>query len=66
MNDEQQVSTSKRSADLDWGFEGHRRRQAKLGLGLSPAERLRWLEESMEELRKLVGRARQGRPVSPR
>lgn len=66
MNDEQQVSTSKRSADLDWGFEGHRRRQARLGLGLSPAQRLRWLEESMEEFRKLVGRARQGRPVSPR
>ncbi len=66
MNDEQQVSTSKRSGDLDWGFEEHRRQQARLGLGLSPAQRLRWLEESMEELRKLVGRARQGRPVSPR
>lgn len=66
MKDEPQVSPSKKSRDLDWGFEGHRRRQARLGLGLSPAERLRWLEESMEELRKLVGRARQGRPVSPR
>ncbi|HWQ69284.1 MAG TPA: hypothetical protein VN494_04905 [Patescibacteria group bacterium] len=65
MHDERQVSLSKRSGDLDWDFEGHRRRQAKLGLQLSPAERLRWLEESMEELRKLVGRARQGRPVSP-
>ncbi|MDE2180335.1 MAG: hypothetical protein KGJ40_05745 [candidate division NC10 bacterium] len=65
MNDLQQVSTSKRTGDLDWGFEGHRRRQARLGLGLSPAERLRWLEESMEELRKLVGRARQGHPIKP-
>ncbi len=63
MSDEQQVSTSKRTGDFDWGFEGHGRRQAKLGLGLSPAERLRWLEESMEEFRKLVGRARQGRPI---
>ncbi len=66
MNDEQQASPSKRTGDLDWSFEGHRRRQARLGLRLSPAQRLRWLEESMEEFRKLVGRARQGRPVSPR
>jgi hypothetical protein len=64
MHDKRQVSPSKRSQGLDWDFEGHRRRQARVGLGLSPAERLRWLEESMEELRKLVGRARQGRPVS--
>lgn len=65
MENEQQVGPSKGSRDMDWDFKGHRRRQARLGLRLSPAERLRWLEESMEELRKLVGRARQGRPVSP-
>jgi len=66
MNSGVPARTSEKTGDLDWSFEGHRRRQARLGLGLSPAERLRWLEESMEEFRKLVGRARQGRPVSPR
>lgn len=49
---------------FDRGFEGHTRRQACLGLTLTPAERLRWLEETMDELRPLVGRARQGRPVT--
>ena len=65
MSNQQRTSTSARSKGLDWGFEAHRHRQARLGLGLSPAERLRWLEQSMEELRKLVGRARQGRPITP-
>jgi len=51
--------------EFDRGFEGHRRRQARLGLRLSPAERLRWLEETMEEMRALVGRARRGRPIAP-
>lgn len=46
---------------FDRGFEGHRRRQARLGLHLSPAERLRWLEETMDELRRLLGRAGRGR-----
>lgn len=64
MTDQQQTGAWMGSRDLDWGFEGHRRRQARLGLQLSPAERLRWLEKSMEELRKLVGRARQGHPIS--
>lgn len=64
MSDERQVSPSKSPQKLDWSFEEHLRRQARLGLGLSPAERLRWLEESMEGLRKLVGRARQGHPIS--
>ena len=49
---------------FDRGFEGHRRRQARLGLKLTPAERLRWLEETMEELRGLLGRARRGRPLN--
>jgi hypothetical protein len=58
MDDARQVRTSEKIEDPSWGYEGHRRRQTRLGLGLSPAERLRWLEESMEELRTLVGRAR--------
>ena len=48
------------AGEFDRGFDGHRRRQARLGLQLSPAERLRWLEETMEELRHLLGRARRG------
>ncbi len=52
--------------EFDRGFEGHSRRQARLGLKLTPAERLRWLEQTMEELRGLLGRARQGRPIKPK
>jgi hypothetical protein len=43
------------------GFDGHRRAQARLGLRLTPAERLRWLEETMETLRRWQGRARVNR-----
>jgi len=42
---------------FDRGYEGHARRQARLGLALTPAERLRWLEETMDALRRLQGRA---------
>lgn len=48
---------------FDRGFDGHGRRQARTGLLLTPAERLRWLETTMEEMRRLLGRARQGRPI---
>ena len=65
MRNERQVTPSKGTGDVDWTFEAHRRRQARVGLGLSQAERLRWLEQSMEELRKLAGRARLGRPITP-
>jgi hypothetical protein len=51
-------------SELDDGFKGHRRRQARLGLLLTPAQRLRWLEETMEELRRYVGRAREGKPTA--
>jgi len=51
---------------FDRGFEGHSRRQVRLGLKLTPAERLRWLEQTMEELRGVLGRARQGRPNKPK
>lgn len=46
-----------------WSYEGHRRRQIRRGLELSPAERLRWLETAMQEMRSLLGRAK-GRSVS--
>lgn len=49
----------------DRSWDEHRRRQAVNGLQLTPAERLRWLETTMEELRRWLGRARDGRPTAP-
>ncbi len=41
------------------GFEAHRRAQrARIGADMTPAERLRWLEETMDALRRWQGRAR--------
>ena len=45
------------SPDGPRGFEEHRRDQA-VGLRMTPAERLRWLEETMATLRRWQGRAR--------
>ena len=48
-----------RSMDgFDRGWDGHRRRQARIGLALTPVQRLRWLEQTMEEMQRLLGRAR--------
>jgi len=44
-------------AGFDRGWDGHARRQARRGLAMTPAERLRWLEETMEAMRRLQGRA---------
>jgi hypothetical protein len=46
-----------------WDFEGARRHHIRLGLRLTPAERLRWLEETVDEMRLLQGLARQGQKV---
>jgi hypothetical protein len=43
------------------GYQAHRRDQARMGLRLTPAERLRWLEETMETLRRWRGRAQSAR-----
>jgi hypothetical protein len=51
------------SAAFDRGFSEHTLRQARMGLRLTPAERLRWLERTMEELRRLLGRAKKGRQI---
>jgi len=47
----------------DWSFAGARRQHLRRGLRLTPAERLRWLEETVDEMRRLQGLARQGRPI---
>jgi hypothetical protein len=51
-------------SDWDWDFEGTRRHHLKQGLRLTPEERLRWLEETVEEMRALQGLAKKGRPMS--
>jgi hypothetical protein len=66
MAEGKQSDSQSDSGEFDRGFEGHSRRQARLGLKLTPAKRLRWLEQTMEELRGLLGRARQGRPTKPK
>ena len=50
---------------FDRGFEGVRRRQAKLGLSMTPAQRLEWLERAMEEFRRMQGLASAGKQASP-
>jgi len=40
------------------GYDGHRRDQARMGLRLTPLQRLRWLEETMDALRRWRGLAR--------
>jgi hypothetical protein len=46
-----------------WDFAGTRRHHIRQGLLLTPAERLRWLEETVDEMRRLQGLARLGRAV---
>ena len=46
-----------------WDFEGTRRQHIRSGLRLTPLERLRWLEETVDEMRRLQGLARKGRKM---
>jgi hypothetical protein len=48
--------------EITWDFEGTRRHHIRLGLQMTPSERLRWLEETVEEMRQLQGLARKSRP----
>ncbi len=50
--------TGKSDDTAGWprGWDEHRRAQAP-GARLTPAERLRWLEETMATMRRWVGRA---------
>lgn len=45
-------------------WAAQRREQARFGLSLTPAERLRWLEETMATMRRWCGRARPDRQAS--
>jgi len=44
-------------AGYGWSRIDHDRRQARLGLELTPVQRLEWLERTMDEMLRLVGRA---------
>ena len=44
--------------DFDWDPETERLHQIKLALAMTPAQRLRWLESTVTELRPWVGLAR--------
>ncbi len=47
-----------KTGSFDWSHVDTRRRQERVGLEMTPAERLLWLEEILDELLPLVGRAR--------
>lgn len=47
------------------GHDLHRRQQARMGLTMTPLERLRWLEETMETMRRWQGRAGESRWSRP-
>lgn len=49
--------------EWDWDFESTRVHHLEAGLRMTPAERLRWLDQTMEEMTRLQGLAREGRPV---
>jgi hypothetical protein len=50
--------SSRPEPGFDAGYDGHQRRQARLGLELTPSERLQWLERKRAEMAALLGRAR--------
>lgn len=43
---------------VDWDAETERLHQIKVGLAVTPAERLHWLETTVAELQSWVGLAR--------
>ena len=49
-----------------WDFEGTRRHHIRAGLRLSPLERLRWLEDTVDEMRQLQGLARRRKSTEPK
>lgn len=46
-----------RDSDAGRGFDDQRQSQVRIGQRLTPAERLRWLEETMDGMRRWLGRA---------
>ncbi len=63
MSDPAAPKSQSSQEETAWDFEGTRRHHLRLGLQMTPAERLRWLEETVEEMRRLQGLARRGRKI---
>ena len=63
MSDPSGPKSQPAKEEIAWDFEGARRHHLRLGLQMTPVERLRWLEETVEEMRRLQGLARRGRKV---
>lgn len=61
MTDDRESAEHRSESRSIW--DETRRRQAHLGREMTPAERLRWLEETMEELQRLRGFARRSHPT---
>jgi hypothetical protein len=63
MNEPAQPEMQTEREEDVWDFAGTRRHHIRRGLRLTPAERLRWLEETVDEMRRFQGLARLGRPI---
>jgi hypothetical protein len=61
MNDPSEPKPPPDNEEDAWDFDGARRHHIRQGLRMTPAERLRWLEETVDEMRRLQGLARLGR-----
>jgi len=54
------------TTDHGWTYTETSRRQLEAGAHMTSAERLRWLEEMLDDLLPLVGRARESAsPIEP-
>ncbi len=51
-------SSRSKTDNSPWDWETVRREQLRAALRMTPAERLRWLEDAMEAARSLLGLAR--------
>lgn len=49
---------------FDDGYDRRSHRQTRLGLSLTPAERLRWLDATMATIRRLQGSPRIENPIA--
>ena len=58
MNSDASRTGKAQGESADWGAETERLHQIKVGLAMTPVERLQWLETTLEELRPWVGLAR--------
>jgi hypothetical protein len=58
-----EIMLTQAAPEIIWDFAGTRRHHIRLGLQMTPAERLRWLEETVDEMRQLQGLARKGRKI---